>query len=156
MNRLLRSFGAAFGVGCLVACATASAGWHGHVGVWIGPALVVGAARIPVLHPYYYPPVVVADPVYVQPNRSFQVPAPPNYWYYCRQSNAYYPYASQCPSGWEQVSPQLPRRRRRRHPLRAIAAARARSTRARAGRLGPSPAPPVAGRPGLRLARSPA
>ncbi|TMH74828.1 MAG: hypothetical protein E6H52_11935 [Betaproteobacteria bacterium] len=106
MNRLLKIvLGAAFGVGCLVACATASAGWHGHVGVWIGPGPWWWG---PPYYPYYYPPVVVADPVYVQPNPVVQVPAPPNYWYYCRQSNAYYPYASQCPSGWEQVSPQPP------------------------------------------------
>jgi hypothetical protein len=101
MNRLLKIvLGAAFGVGCLVVSATASAGWHGHVGVWIGPGPWWWG---PPYYPYYYPPVVVADPVYVQP-----VPAPPNYWYYCRESNAYYPYVSQCPSGWEQVSPQPP------------------------------------------------
>jgi len=110
MNRLSKIvLGAAVGVGCLVACATASAGWHGHVGVWIGPGpWWWGPPYYPYYYPYYYPPVVVADPVYVQPNPVVQVPAPPNYWYYCRQSNAYYPYASQCPSGWEQVSPQPP------------------------------------------------
>jgi hypothetical protein len=106
MNRLLKIvLGAAFGVGCLVVSATASAGWHGHVGVWIGPGPWWWG---PPYYPYYYPPVVVADPVYVQPDPVVQVPAPPNYWYYCRESNAYYPYVSQCPSGWEQVSPQPP------------------------------------------------
>jgi hypothetical protein len=50
---------------------------------------------------YAYPPVVVAPPpVVVQPS-----PLPPQYWYYCDASQAYYPYVPQCPGGWRAVSP---------------------------------------------------
>jgi len=105
MNRLYKIvFAAAVAVGCLAASGTASAHWHGSVGVWIGPGPYWWGAP----YPYYYPPVVVADPVYTRPNPVIQMPAPPSYWYYCRQSNAYYPYVPQCPGGWEQVTPQPP------------------------------------------------
>jgi len=29
-----------------------------------------------------------------------------NVWYFCRSSNAYYPYVQKCPQPWEEVSPQ--------------------------------------------------
>ncbi len=107
MNRLLKVvLAAAVAVGSLAVCATASAHWHGTVGVWVGPGPYWWGA--PYYYPYYYPPVVVADPLYVQPEPVVQVPAPPNYWYYCAQSNAYYPYVSECPAGWQQVTPQPP------------------------------------------------
>jgi hypothetical protein len=51
-----------------------------------------------------YPPVVMAPPpVMVQPS-----PLPPQYWYYCDTSQAYYPYVPQCPGGWRAVTPTLP------------------------------------------------
>jgi hypothetical protein len=109
MNRLLKIILAcAVAVGGLAASATASAHWHGRVGVWIGPGpLWWGGPYYPYsYYPYYYPPV--ADPVYMQPNPVVQVPAPPNYWYYCPQSSAYYPYVSECQGGWQQVAPQPP------------------------------------------------
>jgi hypothetical protein len=31
--------------------------------------------------------------------------APPTFWYYCEHPKGYYPYVSQCPSGWRAVSP---------------------------------------------------
>jgi hypothetical protein len=95
---------AAVGVGCLLASDTASAHWHGRVGIWIGPGPYWWG---PPYYPYYYPPVVVADPLYAPPP-AVQVPAPQSYWYFCRESNTYYPYVSQCPGGWEQVTPQPP------------------------------------------------
>jgi hypothetical protein len=107
-HRLVRSgqlFGialtAAVAVGCLAAPGAASAHWHG--GVWIGPGPYWWG---PPYYPYYPydPPAVVVT----QPSPVVQVPAPPMYWYYCRQSNAYYPYVADCASGWEQVSPQPP------------------------------------------------
>jgi hypothetical protein len=105
MDRLLKIvLAAAVAVGCLAASGAASAHWRGVV--WVGPGPFWWGAPY---YPYYYPPpVVVADPVYMQPNPGVQVPAPPTYWYYCRQSNTYYPYVSNCPSGWEQVAPQPP------------------------------------------------
>jgi len=106
MSRFYRIvLAAAVAVGCLAASATARAHWHGRVGVWIGPGPFWWGAPY---YPYDYPRVVVADPVYAQPNPVTQVPAPQNYWYYCRQSNAYYPYVSGCPGGWEPVTPQPP------------------------------------------------
>lgn len=88
-------------IGCLAASGAASAHWHG--GVWIGPGPYWWG---PPYYPYYpyYPPAVVVT----QPSPVVQVPAPPMYWYYCRQSNGYYPYVADCASGWEQVSPQPP------------------------------------------------
>lgn len=50
--------------------------------------------------PYYYapPPVVVVEPpVYVE------MPPPERYWYYCRPSQAYYPYVASCAEPWIQV-----------------------------------------------------
>ena len=58
---------------------------------------------------YYYPvaPVVVqppAPPVYVE--RSDVVPESAGTWYFCRESNTYYPYVKQCPGGWTRVPAQ--------------------------------------------------
>ena len=96
---------AAIAAGSL-ACGTASAHPRFGVDFVIGPGPYWWG---PPYYPYYYPPpVIMADPVYAQPSPPVQVPAPPSYWYFCRQSNAYYPYVQDCPSGWEQVSPQPP------------------------------------------------
>lgn len=109
--------GAALMLGALAASLPASA--HGprsrvylgvHVGVpaysWWGP------------HPYwYYPaPVYVPAPVIVQQQPTVYVEQAPvqaqpqaatqNWWYYCADSRAYYPYVKDCPAGWQRVSPQ--------------------------------------------------
>jgi hypothetical protein len=66
--------------------------------------------------PYYYPPyypapVVIerAPPVYVEQNPpaapALQAPAS-SYWYFCAESNAYYPYVKECASGWQRVAPR--------------------------------------------------
>lgn len=59
---------------------------------------------------YYYPaPVVVSPPaptVYVE--RGDVVPEGAASWYYCRESNGYYPYVKQCPGGWERVPARPP------------------------------------------------
>lgn len=89
-------------------------GWHGHGGVrfglYFGGPLYWGAPYY--YPPYYYPPTVVvpqSPPVYVeQGEQSGQAPAAQNWWYFCRESNAYYPYVKHCPAGWERVSPQPP------------------------------------------------
>jgi hypothetical protein len=107
MNRLCKIVLAAAVAAASLACGTASAHPHTRFGV----DFVIGPGPWwwgPPYYPYYYPPVVVADPVYAPPAPVVQVPAPPTYWYYCRQANAYYPYVSECPSGWEQVAPQPP------------------------------------------------
>ena len=60
---------------------------------------------------YYYPPA----PVYVSPpapthyvERSDTAPEGAGTWYFCRESNAYYPYVKQCPGGWTRVPAQPP------------------------------------------------
>ena len=58
---------------------------------------------------YYYPPAPVVvqpaqPPVYVE--RSDTVPEGPGTWYFCRESNSYYPYVKQCPGGWTRVPAQ--------------------------------------------------
>ena len=59
---------------------------------------------------YYYPRAYVEQPVYVEQGQT-QAPAQglqPGYWYFCRESNAYYPHVNQCAGRWEQVAPQPP------------------------------------------------
>ncbi|HTY99849.1 MAG TPA: hypothetical protein VMB75_08445 [Rhodocyclaceae bacterium] len=72
----------------------------------------------PAYYPPYQPPVVIQEPIYVDPSPPQYVPqAPPppqsepqapaaaNWWYYCPKSRGYYPYVRTCPTGWERVSP---------------------------------------------------
>ena len=91
--------------------------WHhsvhdGRLGWW----WVAGGFWYPFvrsLYPYpdpYVPQVVV---VRQQPVLSRQPPPPPQtvvpaqtqtqYWYFCEQSNGYYPYVQDCPAGWMAV-----------------------------------------------------
>jgi hypothetical protein len=69
---------------------------------------------------YYYPPpaVVYAPPVVYGAAPIVAAPAPqqyveradqplePGFWYWCRESQGYYPNVRECPSGWQQVPPQ--------------------------------------------------
>ena len=100
-------------------------GWHhghgfGHVGAVVGGAIVAGALlSAPWVYPrtYYYPsyPAVVevappAPTVYIEQPRAVQ-PAMADagsWWYYCRESGAYYPYVRECASQWERVAPTPP------------------------------------------------
>ena len=94
-------------------------GFHpffGHRACCFGPRVFLGVGvGVPFLYgypyaydygypyPVYSPPAVVeAPPVYVQPN----VQPEQQYWHYCRESQAYYPYVKECPGGWLQVLPQ--------------------------------------------------
>ena len=114
--------------------ALARHGWHGHhhghfrFGLFLG-----GPAWYPA--PYYYPPyyapypyyapapVDAGPPEYVErgdsgPPSSYaerDEGAPPparrrgeGSWYFCAESNAYYPYVKQCPGGWQRVAPRPP------------------------------------------------
>lgn len=65
----------------------------------------------PYYYPPYYPPVVVAPaspPTYIEQGSAQAVPAPAqnDWWYYCADAKAYYPYAKECPAGWQRVAPQ--------------------------------------------------
>ena len=87
-------------------------GWHGHSRVHFG--LYFGAPLYWPAYPYYpyYPPTVVvpqSPPVYIeQGEQGAEAAAGQGWWYFCRESNAYYPYVKHCPGGWERVSPQPP------------------------------------------------
>jgi hypothetical protein len=67
-------------------------------GVYIAPPpVVVGPPAT-----YASPPVVIQQaPPAVSP-----APQPEQYWYYCQDSQAYYPYVKECPRGWMKVVPQ--------------------------------------------------
>jgi len=52
---------------------------------------------------YYYPPPVT----YVEQAPAYAEPAP-DYWYFCPELNAYYPYVQECPGAWQPVLPQSP------------------------------------------------
>ena len=88
--------------------------WHG------GPRVFVGLGFGPAFwHPYpywYYPPpyvyapptvIVQQPPVYVEqstaPPAASAPAAPPQYWYYCQPSGAYYPTAPTCSEPWIKV-----------------------------------------------------
>jgi hypothetical protein len=108
-------------------------GVHRHggarVGVYLGfplyaPFYYPGAYYPP--YPYYpYPPAgyvpPAAPPVYVERRDALpleeELPqaapgaaqsAPAAYWYFCPDSNTYYPYVKECPSEWLRVVPQPP------------------------------------------------
>lgn len=90
---------------------------HGHsnFGFYLSLPLFAGpyyAPYYPYYRPYYPPitvPVPVEPPAYIERSPSQPPPAPQlpaGYWYYCYDPAGYYPYVSECPSGWRQVAPQ--------------------------------------------------
>lgn len=91
-----------------------------HFGIVIGPYW--GPSYYPPFPYYrapyypYYPPVVIERPVpqvYIEQQPLPEAPptpsaAPLNYWYYCAETNGYYPYVKECRGGWQKVLPQPP------------------------------------------------
>lgn len=89
---------------------------HHHHGSRVHFGITLGA---PLWYPgpYYYPypvysypaPVIVqpAPRVYVERDDAAflqdSAPAASPYWYYCRDTNTYYPYVRECASPWERV-----------------------------------------------------
>ncbi len=92
---------------------------RGGRGSWIGPALIGGIIGYSLARPYYpyysyypYPVYQQPYPIYVQPAPSYapDIVAPSvQYWYFCPEANAYYPYVAFCPHGWQAV-PAIPPR----------------------------------------------
>jgi hypothetical protein len=92
-------------------------GGHVRFGVFVGgPAFWPGyyyppsyyyPPYYPSYYPTYYPPAVAA-PSYVEQGGAQAAPAPSqgNWWYYCTDAKAYYPYVKECPAGWQRVAPQ--------------------------------------------------
>lgn len=94
-------------------------GGHASFGFYFGAPLYVPRYYpvAPYYYPpaYYYPPVTVvpsSPPVYIEQGSAQPVPGPApsqqNWWYYCTDSNTYYPYVKECPGGWQRVAPQPP------------------------------------------------
>jgi hypothetical protein len=88
---------------------------YAHGGVRFGIGIGIGPVWSwwgPPYYPYYYaePPVVIRQqpPLYYYEQQAPQVQEQPYYWYFCRESNAYYPYVKQCPGGWLKVVPSPP------------------------------------------------
>ena len=94
---------------------------HHHHRSRVGVGVFFGAPLYPYYHypyspypRYYYPPTVVVPsaPVYIEQSTAPAAPvaAPEQggtaYWYYCPDSQTYYPYVQQCASQWQQVIPQ--------------------------------------------------
>jgi hypothetical protein len=81
-----------------------------HNRVFIGAGIVAAPIFFPPPYSYYYAPA----PAYYYPP-----PPPPEYieqapeaalqsqqyWYYCPDTRAYYPYVSECAGGWQRVLP---------------------------------------------------
>ena len=124
MNTAKAAILAAALIGSSVITTTADAGGrhrghghHGHrssVGIFFGvPAPVYYYPRYHYYPRYYYPPAVfaapAAAPVYIEQSPPAAVAAPSQssgaYWYYCRDTQTYYPYVQQCASPWQQVVP---------------------------------------------------
>jgi hypothetical protein len=109
----------AIGIGAMVSAAASAQHWHGggRVGIYFGvPVYAPFYYPAPYVYPYPYPPFTyapAAPSVYVErgdaPPESSAQSAPPGVWYYCPDSQAYYPYVKECASPWQQVSPQPPR-----------------------------------------------
>jgi len=81
---------------------------HGHFGLFIGAPLVWAPGYV--TSPYYYPPAVVvpsSPPVYIEKGQA-AAPSDSQYWYYCRESETYYPYVSECAGPWQRVVPHAP------------------------------------------------
>ena len=89
---------------------------YGRVGAFVGGAIVAGA----LLSPWYYSPsYVVSYPTVVEVSPPMQtvyieqsqaaMPAVAsdagNWWYFCNDTRAYYPYVKECASPWQRVAP---------------------------------------------------
>ena len=129
---LMYTLAAAMMAASLQANAGGGRGYYGHgghsharVGVYIGAPLVF--AYYPSY--YYAPPVVVREPLVFYDERGNPVPAQPQVaqapaqaqpsaqpqpgapaptWYFCADSQKYYPYVQSCASPWQRVVPQPP------------------------------------------------
>ena len=87
---------------------------HSHSGLSLGfvfgAPLWYPAPAYSYPYPYAYPPAVVVNPaprVYVErEDLAIARESSTGYWYYCRESNLYYPYAKECSAPWERVPAQ--------------------------------------------------
>ena len=101
--------------------------WRPRVGVYIGaPVIPYYYYPRPYYYPYYqpyYPPVVVQEqpvtyieqspPVAAAPAPQATPPAPgaqaqQPYWFYCQDTQTYFPHVQNCASPWQRVMPHAP------------------------------------------------
>lgn len=83
-------------------------GPHVRFGVMLGGPVWFGPVYYPHYYypPVYYAPIPVSPPVYIEQGGAQPAPAPErSSWYYCAETNAYYPYVKECAGGWQRVSP---------------------------------------------------
>ncbi len=91
---------------------------RGHVGVFIGVPLLLAPLWA---RPYYAPPVVVRERVIVReplvfydehgnpaPQHPSQAAATEPSWFFCPDSQTYYPYVQTCATQWQREAPQPP------------------------------------------------
>jgi len=71
---------------------------YGFGGPGAGVALGLGTVYAPFAWDYYYP---YADS-YGYPDYSYSL-SPAQYWYYCSDPAGYYPYVTECNTGWQTV-----------------------------------------------------
>ena len=134
MNRTFATLLATIGACGVVAFAAPDAeaqhrrhhGHHGHhgarVGVYIGAPFLFSPWYYsrPYYDPYYQPVIVREQPVvYVeqQPAAAWEpAPAPQTqaqaqqpFWYFCQDTQTYYPHAQNCATPWQRVVPHAPR-----------------------------------------------
>ena len=60
---------------------------------------------------YYSSPNVVVEsspPVYIEQDSGAAPDDQGAYWYYCPETQSYYPYVKTCPGGWQRVMPEPP------------------------------------------------
>jgi len=92
------------------------------LGVYLGDPWIYSPYYYP--YPYSYPYSVYSPRVYAPPLAPIVVTTPPSvyveqpvvslaaptleagFWYYCADSQAYYPYVKQCAGTWQKVAPQ--------------------------------------------------
>jgi len=86
-----------------------------HHGGHVRFGVVIGGPIYPWWYypPYYYPPATVvvpaAPPTYIEqgdPDANTPPQQQQGYWYYCGESQTYYPYVKECPGGWQRVTPR--------------------------------------------------
>ena len=82
--------------------------------VYYAPRVIYPAPQVVYVPPLVHSPRVYAPPVYVERNDvaaipSEQTPAPAAdtaVWFFCADSNTYYPYVRECASPWQRVPAQ--------------------------------------------------
>jgi hypothetical protein len=85
----------------------------GFPGYWYGPpAPYYSPPAYPYYNPYAYPAYgyPAAPATYVEQAAPPPTPAQPQgqWWYYCADAQAYYPYVRECAGGWQRVAPTPP------------------------------------------------